>query len=451
LADAVRTGTRSAVSLVEESLRRIEAARDLNAVVALRSDDALREAARIDARLRSGDVVGPLSGLPLLVKDIEDVRGMRTTFGSLTCASDPPARRDGAAVAALRKAGAVCIGKANVPEFAFQGYTDNRLYGATRNPWDPAASPGGSSGGSGAALAAGLVAIATATDVGGSIRIPAALCGLIGLKPTQGRTDRKLASPRFNVHGPLAATVDDAGLLLDVLAGAAVPNGSPLGPPFTRVIATPNLSPGRRLETQVDAAFREAAARLAAELGRPLEQVAPGQIFPSGYDVGDWFRIVGYDQVHAIGGDALERHAALFDPVFLSDMRDALDITELEHAQAIARAKRYRRELSTLLGTDAVLVTPTLGASRWLADGRLAEDRLPGLPGWVFNTEPVNLTGHPAVSMPTGTLVDGLPAGLQVIGPVGSDRRLLDIATRWESAVSWALSAPGYLPFGDEA
>ena len=221
LADDVRAGRITAVELVQRSLRRIEAARDLNAVVLVRAEEALAEAEAVDRAAERQEPLGPLAGIPLLVKDIEDVAGLPTTFGSLLHRDDPPAGTDGIVPRRLRAAGAVVVGKTNVPEFAFEGYTSNRVFGATRNPWNPAWSPGGSSGGSAAAVAAGLAPIATATDGGGSIRIPAAACGLAGIKPTNGVVGRDPIPPWIDLStdGPLATSVADLRLLLTIEAG----------------------------------------------------------------------------------------------------------------------------------------------------------------------------------------------------------------------------------------
>ena len=191
LASGVRERRVSGADLVTMSLERIEKLDpSLNSVVAVRADLALADARALDERVAAGDEAGPLAGLPMLVKDNQDVTGMRTTYGSRTHADAPPAEADSLVVARLRAAGAIVVGKSNVPEFTFEGYTANPLFGATRNPWAPEWSPGGSSGGSGAALAAGMCAIATATDGGGSVRIPAGFCGLAGLKPTGGGIGR---------------------------------------------------------------------------------------------------------------------------------------------------------------------------------------------------------------------------------------------------------------------
>jgi len=458
LACAVRNGSRSAVELVEESLRRTGAAGNLNAVIAIREDEALADARRLDAHTRAGNDPGPLAGLPLLVKDIEDVAGMRTTFGSVLRAADPPVEHDGMAVARLRRAGAIVLGKTNVPEFAFQGFTDNELFGPTNNPWLVTASAGGSSGGSAAALAAGLAPLATATDVGGSIRIPAAACGLVGLKPTAGLVpiDLQLASPELNSHGPLTATVADARLVLGVLTdvqpgdpGIRAGWGSDGRPLPAQLLVSHRFFAGPPLPAALDRAFQIVAEALATALAISARPIEPERIFPGGYESADWFRIVGYEQARAIGRRTIDRHAANLDPAFLADMRSALGVSRSDHAAARRRARRYRRELDGLLAGDAVLVTPTLTVEGWTPDGRLVESGPVGLPSSVFNTEPANLTGHPAISVPAGRLPNGLPFGLQIVGPRFADFLLLDLAAAWEEAAPWPLVAPGYRPFAD--
>src|SRR5581483_11494107 len=205
----------SATELVQEALQRIERHNPaLNAVVSLRAEEARDDARALDERIARGEDPGPLAGVPFLVKDMEDVAGMRTTFGSLLFADALP------------------IGKTNLPEFAFAGFTDNRLFGPTRNPWNVEWSAGGSSGGSAAALAAGMVPVATATDGGGSIRIPSALCGLVGLKPTNGVIGREPIPDWIDLStfGPIASTVADVRLLLEVESGP-VP-GDPTALPY---------------------------------------------------------------------------------------------------------------------------------------------------------------------------------------------------------------------------
>lgn len=460
LARLVRTRRVRATHLVETSLDRIDAARDLNAVIAVRREEALDDARRVDAALDRGEDPGPLAGLPLLVKDIEDAAGLPTTFGSLLHANALAASRDGIVAGRLRAAGAILVGKTNVPEFAFEGYTANRLFGATVNPWSPAQSAGGSSGGSGAALAAGLAAIATATDVGGSVRIPASLCGLVGLKPTTGLIGRDpiLASMDLNNHGVLASTVADTRRLLEILAGpvpgdvGALPRWRPAKPrmPTVRLLAIDRLVLANGPTASVAAAFARAVHAFSDAFGQAIEQIDPSTVFPGGYEPEDWFRIVGVEQAHLLGRKRVEDNFDRFDPRFGRAMLAALDVSLSEHLEARQRRYRYARELDSVVGESSVLITPTLLVDGWSAVGILDGRLEPGLPSSVYNTEAPNLTGHPAISIPAGLLPNGLPFGAQLIGPRFGDSILLDLAERWEAAQPWPVVAPGYRPLGDE-
>jgi Asp-tRNA(Asn)/Glu-tRNA(Gln) amidotransferase A subunit family amidase len=472
IAAAVREGRLSAVDLVRRALERIEAAADLNAVVALRADAALAEADSLDRRLAvarragRGDTDGaaalPLAGLPLLVKETEHCLGLPTTYGSRWFADAPPADRWGLIPGRLVAAGAIAVGKTNAPEFALEGYTANDLFGATHNPWAPEWSPGGSSGGSGAAVAAGLAPLATATDVGGSIRIPASLCGLVGFKPTGGfiGRDPDLPSLDLNNHGPLSTGVADARLLLEVLAGPTP--GDPFAPPrrtigsggrAPRVLATHRLTGRpddivRPLPAAVEARFGATLAAVEGELDLPVERVAPTAVLPEGIDLEDWFRIVGVEQAEALGGrDRLERDGSLLGPLTRSAFEEALATPAAEYHAARRRRYAYTRAIDEALGDDTILLTPTLTVDGWLADGRMPGEDEPGPPSWVYATEAANFGGHPAVSLPAGRFDNGLPFGLQAMAPRGRDDLLLSFAAAWEAARPWPLAAPGYEPF----
>src|SRR5512134_1706767 len=299
LADAVRARRVSAVELVGTALERIERLDPaLNAVTAVRPERALDEARALDER----GAEGPLAGLPLLVKDNTDLAGTVTHFGSRTMLGRAPAERSEVTVERMLAAGAIAVGRTNIPEFAFQGYTDNDVFGPTRNPWGLDWSPGGSSGGSGAALGAGMAPLATGTDGGGSIRTPAAFCGLVGLKPTAGLIGRRPIPSwlELSTQGPLAHTVDDARLLLDVMRGPAV--GDPSAAPSwsyrrglpARVLATIRTRDVGPLPPEVDGPFRAALDALDRDLGLRVEEIEPSALFPtSGATAGesrdDWY------------------------------------------------------------------------------------------------------------------------------------------------------------------
>jgi Asp-tRNA(Asn)/Glu-tRNA(Gln) amidotransferase A subunit family amidase len=456
LAAAVRERRVASEELVRRSLERIDRLDGpIGAVVALRPDAALAEARAVDDRAaRDPGGLGPLAGLPLLVKDGEAVTGMPTTYGSLLFADAPPATEDGLAVSRLRAAGAVVVGKTNLPEFAFEGFTDNRLFGPTRNPWATAWSPGGSSGGSGAALAMGLAPLATATDGGGSIRIPAAFCGLVGLKPTNGLIARSPLPSWIDLStsGPLATSVADARLVLDVLRGpapgdpTALPSWAPRpGAAPARLLAAPRFVNYGPLPGGVAAAFDAAAARLGDVLGLPVEPLDAAPFDAASDD--DWFLQCAAEELVWLGRDRLERDGDRLTPVAATIFRIATDATLDEYVAARRRRFAYVRELDDLLAGDAILATPTMCVEGLPADGRMPGTDHPGTAADVYNTQTQNLTGHPAISLPAGVCPNGVPFGLQLTGPRFADDVLLGAAERWEAAEPWPRTAPGFDPF----
>ena len=301
LAASVRSGDISPVELVEESLRRIEASNPaINAIVAVHAEQALAEA---EAHPRTG----ALAGLPLAVKDMARCRGSRTTFGSRLFADAPPDEFDDIAVGRLRAAGAIVIGRSNSPAFGHTAVTTNQLFGPTRNPWNLDRSPGGSSGGSAAALAAGLVPLATTSDGGGSVRIPATVCGLVGWKPTLGAVGRNVL-PRwieFSTQGATASTVADVVHQARILVGPAP--GDWTSAPVGAVDIEPRR-PGRvvacrtfraDVEPVVESAFRSCLDAL-SDAGLPVEEVDP----PSNSDaVYDWFMMATAELAESLAGE----------------------------------------------------------------------------------------------------------------------------------------------------
>lgn len=460
--DAIAEGSITATAAVEEALHRI-AERDtrLHAVVALRVEDALREAQACEARLRAGAPARPLEGVPMLVKDLESVAGMPTRKGSLLLADSEPALEDDHVVHLLREAGAIVVGKTNLPEFATEGFTDNLLDGSTGNPWSTAHSPGGSSGGSAAALSAGMVPIATATDGGGSVRIPAAMCGLVGLKPTHGAVGRRPAHDWIDLSssGPFATTVDDLRLLTSVLIGRA--NGDPASAPApwdplmhgvarpSHVIVAERTSPLGPLPHDVRAAFEDAVAAFCTLLPAPTTRVATDAFFGGlGDPDDDWFTLATAEHVQSLGRYAVVAGLDRMHPATAQFMRQGLDISIDAYLAARRRRTLYTRRLDDLLGPSGLLVTPTVASSGWLADGRLTVDGAPGmLPASVYSTAVQNVTGHPAISLPAGVFATGLPFGLQVTAARWRDDLLLDVAEAWERAFPWPRTAQGYDEF----
>ena len=455
ISSAVRERRVSAVELVRTSLERIERLDPpLNAVIATRPEEALAEAEALDARIVAGEDPGPLAGVPLLVKDNERLTGMRTTHGSELRRNLPPEEADGLVPGRLRAAGAIAVGKTNVPEFTFAGYTNNTLFGATVNPWNPAFSPGGSSGGSAAAMAAGMAPLATATDGGGSIRIPASFCGLAGLKPTNGviARDPIPAWIDLSTYGPLGHSVADVRLLLELERGptpgdpAVLPVPLPLeGPMPSRALASGRLIAYGPLPPALEALFAAALASVERDLGTPVERLE--HVLTAGDPYDDWFVQCGFEHLHLLGRETVLAVMDRFSPDFRDAMEAALRITPEAYMAARRRRFDYCRELDLLLGQDAVLLTPTVTLEGWAPDGIVpgTDHVAGGAEG--YNTEPLNLTGHPALSVPAGVSPSGVPFGLQVVGPRFRDDLVLTFGQAWERANPWRAAAPGYEPF----
>jgi Asp-tRNA(Asn)/Glu-tRNA(Gln) amidotransferase A subunit family amidase len=452
IAAAVRAGRTSAADLVGMSFERIERLNpSLNAVIRLR-ERALDEARAIDERIGGGEDPGPLAGLPLLVKDMEDVRGMPSTYGSLTFADAPPAAADGLVPRRLRAAGAIVVGKTNQPEFAFAGFTANSLYGTTTNPWGTEWSPGGSSGGSAAAIAAGMVAIATATDGGGSIRIPAAFCGLAGLKPTNGVIGREPIPDWMDLStfGPFATSIADVRLLLSIEAGPVPgdPSSLPIPLPMrdglpNRVLAVPRFEGTHPLPNGVAERFESALASVERDVGLRVEPLDPGSVFPHGSTGDDWFTLCAVEHLHRLGRDFVQENMDRFSPNFRTTMAVALEIPPDSYMAARRRRFDHVLDLDLLLGDDTVLLTPTMCVEGFHPEGTGPEREQAD----AYNTGETNITGHPSLSVPAGLCPNGIPFGLQITGPRFRDDLVLNLGAAWETANPWPLVAPGYEPF----
>jgi len=456
VARAVAAKQISPTQAVSKALENIESSNPaLNFMAQHCSESALKDAA-------NSSLSGPLAGVPVLVKDLEQVVGLPTRKGSLALADAPPETFDGIVVARLKAAGAIVVGKTTLPEFAIEGYTANRATGVTRNPWNLELSPGGSSGGSAAALSAGVVPIATATDGGGSIRIPAAFCGLVGLKPSNGVIGR-WPTPDwidFSTEGPFATTVDDLRLLMSVIAGAA--SGDPIGAVGvarkeylifknqtpTKIYAATRTSDFGDLPAQLEQVFRGAVSELSSQLKLPVNWIEPGSLFGAADPDLDWFTMATAEHLVSLGRDWVVENFELLHPssqeFFTQGMNADLD----EYIQARRRRFDYIRVMDELLAGDAILLTPTVAETGWFADGRLSAESPAGLsPPESYSTALQNITGHPAISLPLPVMSSGLPGALQITAPRYREDLLLDIAQNWERTNPWQLNATGYEAF----
>ena len=442
--------------VVTKALENIEAANPtLNFMAQHCADQALQDAA-------VNSSAGALAGVPVLVKDLENVKGMPTRKGSLALANAAPETTDGTVVARLKAAGAIVVGKTTLPEFAIEGYTANRATGVTRNPWNLELSPGGSSGGSATAVSAGVVPIATATDGGGSIRIPAAFCGLVGLKPSNGLIGR-WPTPDwidFSTEGPFATTVSDLRLLLSVITGPI--SGDPIGAVGsgcanflkfqqqspTKIYAATRTSDFGDLPTELDSVFKSAVSEFSQQFKLSVTWIEPGSLFGTADPDLDWFTMATAEHLVSLGRDWVVENFELLHnsskEFFTQGMNTDLD----EYIEARRRRFDYIKVMDELLAGDAVLLTPTVAEIGWYADGRLSSEVEASLsPPESYSTALQNITGHPAISLPLPLMSSGLPGALQVTAGRYRDDLLLDIAQSWEMTHPWQLNASGYEAF----
>jgi Asp-tRNA(Asn)/Glu-tRNA(Gln) amidotransferase A subunit family amidase len=451
LAAAIRARTVSPLDAFEAVARRIETVNPaINAYCTLALDEARDQArAATEALTRRADL-GPLHGVPVAVKDDLPVRGLRWTSGSLLWA-ERVAEIDDLTVSRLRAAGAVILGKTNLPENGHKGTTENRLFGTTANPWDRSRTAGGSSGGSGAAVAAGLAYLALGTDIGGSIRIPASCCGIVGLKPTFGLVPRVPAGNAFVPFwgaGPMGRTVAEVALGLRVLAGPddrdpfALPaaaddfgaGGSLAG---VRVGWCPSPT-GAPVESGV-AAAAEAALRALAASGAAVEPLrSPPPVAPR-EAMYAMFRSLCLAEIGAGSADEFARVRRYLSETFAAFVDPGLSVTPADHFMAQVAATEYvARAAGCWFESHDLLATPTLAVPPFSKDLPLGPGVVAGEPvdphlGWAF-TWPFNLTHQPAVSVPCGWTADGLPLGLQLVGRRGADGLVLRAAAAVEAA-----------------
>ena len=451
LAAMIRRREIKAAELMSATLARLEEVNPkVNAFVAVRADEAMKEAKALDEKIARREEVGPLAGLPFGVKDLEDAAGLPTTFGSKPFRNNVP-EHDSVQVARLKAAGAIVLGKTNAPEFGYTAFTKNLLFGPSRNPWNLERTPGGSSGGTSAAIASGLVPIATGSDGGGSIRIPACYVGCFGIKCSNGRIpeDPTLKMISWNdtaVVGPLTRTVRDAAMYLDAVVGyhPADPNSLP-HPGISYAAMLDRLPKKLRIAFHPDfgAIVQRDVARevaKAVEVFKDLghEITAIDERVP---DVGrDWQRL-GATQGYAMLHDMIEANRADWGRAYLSGLESAQHITWRHYGIAY----RHRYELNEwcrrIFERFDLLLTPTLPTEAFAAKGPMPSE-INGKPlrdpmDAVAFTFPFNVSGHPAASVRAGLTDAGLPAGLQIVAERYREDLVLQASYAYEQARPW--------------
>ncbi len=452
LATGFRAGDFDPVEALEVFLSRIGRIDPrLNSIVTLDAAGARRAAAESAARWKAGTPLSALDGVPLTIKDNLLVAGLRATWGSRAFADYVP-EVDELPVERLRQAGAVIVGKTNVPELTLEGYTSNRLFGTTGNPWDPALTPGGSSGGAVASVAAGLVPAAVGTDGGGSIRRPASHTGLVGFKPSIGRFPRSGGFPETlhdcEVVGTLTRSVADAMVLDGVLAGpdirdprSALREGS-LAPDPTRlrILYVPRFGDAP-LDPEI-AAATDAAAHALAGAGHAVET---GDIFFDRVPIDEAWRVIGRSGVTRAFRLPGSRLAQESGSSIQAMAKEGEGLSAADYVEALSTVMGFRRHIATLFGRVDLIVTPSAAALPWPAaeafppeiDGKPVGPR-----GHAIYTGWVNVAGNPGLALPLGFSRSGLPIGGQFIGRFGSDAGLLAFGQFFEDLRGQAWTWP---------
>ena len=460
LRQLIASGQVSCVEITELFYRRIEELNPkLNAYLALCPDQALKAAQDAQDAVQRGLPLGPLHGIPISIKDLEMTSGVTTTLGSAIFQDRTP-DIDSVVVERAKEAGSVILGKTNTPEFGLSGTTENKLGDACRNPWDTQRTPGGSSGGAAAALAAGLCTLATGSDGGGSIRIPASFSGVFGIKPSQGRVPRYggygfPSANHFSQSGPMSRTVADAALLLQVLAGP-----DPRDPVSMRE-TPPDFSAslqqgvaGWKIAWSPDLGFAgvdpevvrvtERAARVFEELGAVVDvpKLTIDDPFQAFWDV---FATASYTSY----GHLLDERRDDFTEYGLRAFDHGADVTGADLSRALLRVDQLRRQMENFFDDYDLLLTPTMAVPAFPIEQRpaiIGGKEVDAFWGYLPFTFPINMTGQTAASVPCGFSEDsasaGMPIGLHLVGPRGAEAKVLQACAAFEQARPWVENRP---------
>lgn len=466
LARRVRDRSLSALDVTDATLVRLAVLEpELHAFTTVTAEEALAAARTVDARLAVGEDPGPLAGVPVGIKDLVATAGVRTAMGSPLYRDFVP-DEDDIVVERLKAAGAIIIGKTNVPEFGYSGASHNPIGEATRNPWDTSLTPGGSSSGSGAAVAAGIGPFAIGSDGGGSIRVPSALCGLVGFKPSMGRVPLYpgCRDPRYpglssweslEHIGPMSRTVADAALMMQVIAGPdprdrySIPAAD-----FDYLAATREDIAGLRIaysedwgyaavDPEVRRVVRVAATVFATEFGCHVEEAHPGwgpEVFAA------FWALVAADTDLAGMRRLMQGREHTMSPHLVNLLHHPWTAEDFTNA----KMKRLEvcQQLSRLMQTYDLLITPTVAVPPfplYTQGPEMIEGRMVAPTAWLAFTFPLNMSGQPAVSVPAGFTTEGLPIGLQIVGRHLDDRGVLRAAAAFERARPWAAKWPPLL------
>jgi aspartyl-tRNA(Asn)/glutamyl-tRNA(Gln) amidotransferase subunit A len=451
-----RTGRLSPVEVVEAFLERIGTLNPkLNAIVTVTAEAARIAARKAEQTLRERDDLPPLFGIPYTVKDTLPTAGVRTTFGSRLFSDFMP-EEDAAAVAAVKRAGGIMLGKTNSPTLGWIAATHNKVFGSTPNPWDTSLTAGGSSGGAAVAAATQMAPVNIGTDGGGSLRIPASFTGTVGFKPSYGRVPNYPTGPNWGLQhiGPIARTIDDAALALDALAAPDDRDPYSLPPPeglfaasdespaALRILFAPDLGFSEAVDPEVVTVCRTAALAF-RQLGHEVTEGNPGWSSPLPH----WQTLFVAGVAGRLGHFVAERSEDIEDKLLefiAAGQRMAPDA----YYRAWLAKNEFWQEVRRSFEQYDLLITPTVACPPFLL-GRDSPGTVAGRPvsfyGWMPYSAPFNMTGQPAISVPAGFTAKGLPVGLQLVGRRLADRVVLGAARAYERARPWADQFPPLL------
>ena len=461
LADMIRKKKVSPVEVMKKFIDRINKVNPtINAFITLVPEMALEQARKAETAVMKKEKLGPLHGIPVGIKDVTVTKGIRTTFASLLYKDYVP-DQDAVIVERLKNAGAIILGKTNTPEFAAGASTFNKVAGITRNPWNTDYNSGGSSGGSAAALASGMLPLATGNDLGGSLRIPASFCAVVGFRTSPGRVPgwpNELNWDQLNIEGPMARTIGDIALMLEVMAGPddrcpislLVPKD---GLDYQKAVRNPSIKNFRvawsdnlgltRVDTEVLKIARSSMT-VFEKLGCKVEEGAPdfGPVKQTALTLrGQRYAALYQDQI-----EKNPEFRKLVNPLIIGNIDGGLKLTVKE----IARADRERSDLwnrvKVFFDKYDLLVTPTLPIPPFTAE-TLFPKEINGLPmenyvDWVMLTYAMTMTGLPAISIPCGWTEKGLPVGIQIVGRRNMESTVLKAAAAYEKASPWINRKP---------
>jgi Asp-tRNA(Asn)/Glu-tRNA(Gln) amidotransferase A subunit family amidase len=461
LARLIRNKKLSPVELVDAFLNRIDRINPvINAYCTVVHDMARQWAKDAEDALMKGDELGPLHGVPVAIKDLTPTAGIKTTFGSVILKDNIPVK-DSVFVERVKNAGAILLGKTNTPEFGHKGTTDNFLFGATRNPWNTNLVAGGSSGGSAAAVAAGMAPLAEGSDGGGSVRIPASICGVYGLKPTYGRIPMDNSISKFSHHTPflhygvITRTVADAALFLSVVAGPD--DRDPFSLPDTgddylndfdgdinglKVAYSPDLG-----FFEIDSGVKklvEDAVKVFSQMGCHVDVVDPGFENPI-ETIQDAFNLMWCVYFASFYKDFLPKWGERMSPGVVAMIKAGEKVTAVDYKRLDLFRTALWNKIQGIFDKYDLMVTPTLAVTAF-RQGIPGPSAINGKPvdpysGWML-TYPFNMTGHPAASIPCGFTADNLPVGLQIIGRRFAESTILKVSAAFERIRPWADKKP---------